>query len=80
MKTIILAVSAAKELDRLPPDARNSLSQKLQAYAIDGFGDVKAMAHGPAKRLRDGDYRAIFNETKTEIVVLVVGHRREIYR
>jgi mRNA-degrading endonuclease RelE of RelBE toxin-antitoxin system len=38
------------------------------------------MVGTPTVRLRDGDYRVIFDEEETRLVILAVGHRREIYR
>jgi mRNA-degrading endonuclease RelE of RelBE toxin-antitoxin system len=31
-------------------------------------------------RMRVGDYRVVFDETKEEITILAAGHRREVYR
>jgi mRNA interferase RelE/StbE len=31
-------------------------------------------------RMRDGDYRVIFEETPDGLLILAAGHRREIYR
>ena len=80
MKTIVLNPTAAKALAKLSEDARERISEALHRYAIDGAGDTKAMTGTPTVRLRVGDYRIIFDETATTIVVLAVGHRREIYR
>jgi mRNA-degrading endonuclease RelE of RelBE toxin-antitoxin system len=31
-------------------------------------------------RLRHGDWRAVFEDTREQIIVHFIGHRREIYR
>ncbi|MCY7362657.1 MAG: type II toxin-antitoxin system RelE/ParE family toxin [Ignavibacteria bacterium] len=31
-------------------------------------------------RIRIGDYRAVFEYTSNEIIVLKIGHRKEIYK
>ncbi len=80
MKTIILNSSAAKVLDGLPPDIRSRITEALDTYAILGTGDTKAMSGTPTVRLRVGDYRVIFDETASTIVVLALGHRRDVYR
>ena len=80
MKTIILAPGAAKAFDKLPDAARVQISDALHGYAIDRRGDIKTMAGSQTARLRSGDYRIIFDETDASIVVLALGHRREIYR
>ena len=80
MKTIVLSPGAAKAFDKLPPSARRQLSEALYAYAMHGIGDTKAMVGTPTVRLRSGDFRIIFDEDATRIVVLALGDRREIYR
>ena len=44
-----------------------------------GKGDVKRLKGRSGARLRVGDWRIIFDESKDAIVVVAVGHRREIY-
>lgn len=80
VKTIVLNPSAARALDKLPPDARERIVKSLTAYAIDGSGDVKAMRGTGTVRLRIGDYRVIMDEASTTLIVLALGHRRDIYR
>lgn len=52
---------------------------KIQRYAETGEGDVVALRGSPGFRIRIGNYRAIFTETGTEVLVHAVGHRRKIY-
>jgi len=53
----------------------------MEEYCATGLGDVRHMAgRGGQWRLRDGDYRVVFELTHTEIVVKRVAHRREVYR
>jgi mRNA interferase RelE/StbE len=80
MKTIVLNPSAAKILDGLPLDIQKRITEALDGYAICGIGDTKAMSGTTTVRLRVGDYRVIFDETPSKIIVLALGHRREIYR
>jgi len=40
---------------------------------------VKALTGSTAKRLRIGDFRAIFEETETEIIVTRIGPRGSVY-
>jgi mRNA interferase RelE/StbE len=75
MKTIILSVSAAKDLDALPRDARNMIESGLHRYAISGQGDVKALTGRDGYRLRIGSYRVIFDESQTTILAIYIGRR-----
>jgi mRNA interferase RelE/StbE len=52
---------------------------KIARYAETGAGDVKTLSGRPGKRLRSGDYRVIFEETETQIRVLAIGPRGDIY-
>ena len=75
--------SAAKELARLPRDARERLIE-----AIDRLGEqplAGALLKGGLRglrRLRVGSYRIVYEVLDDELVVLVVrvAHRRELYR
>ncbi len=57
MKTAILTLSAAKDIDALPKDAREQVELGLNRYAMTGEGDVKALQGRDGYRLRIGSYR-----------------------
>ena len=80
VKTIVLAPSVARALDKLDEAARIRISEALHVYAMHGTGDTKAMVGTPTVRLRTGNFRVIFDETATMIHVLALGDRRDIYR
>lgn len=75
MKTIILTLSAAKDLDGLPRDAREQVEAGLHQYAMTGQGDVRALQGRSGYRLRIGSYRVIFDEDATTILAIYVGRR-----
>ena len=75
MKTIVLALSAAKDLDALPRDAREQVESGLHRYAMTGQGDVKRLQGREGFRLRIGNYRVIFDENLTTILAIYVGRR-----
>jgi len=80
VKTIVLSPAAARAFDKLTPSAQRQINRTLDAYALHGIGDAKAMVGTPTVRLRSGDFRVIFDEDASRIVVLAFGDRREIYR
>jgi mRNA-degrading endonuclease RelE of RelBE toxin-antitoxin system len=80
VKTIVLSPSAAKAFDKLTLSARSQCSDALEVYAMQGVGDTKTMVGTPTVRLRSGDFRIIFDEEATRIVVLALGRRKDIYR
>jgi mRNA-degrading endonuclease RelE of RelBE toxin-antitoxin system len=75
VKTIILTLSAAKDLDALPRDAREQVEAGLHRYAMTGQGDVKALRGRDGYRLRVGSYRVIFDEDATTILAIYIGRR-----
>jgi mRNA interferase RelE/StbE len=75
MKTIILTLRAAKDLDALPRDARERVESALHQYSVTGQGDVKALQGRGGYRLRIGSYRVIFDEDATTILAIYIGRR-----
>ena len=75
MKTIVYTRAAEKQLLALPPEAQASIETALQAYAITGRGDVKALVDEPGFRLRVGSYRVIFDEDRVTILAFQIGRR-----
>jgi mRNA interferase RelE/StbE len=79
MKDVSFAPAAARQWLKLSADIRKRIDAKLTVYATSGFGDVKRLKGRAGCRLRVGDWRVIFVEEKTAIVVVAVGNRRDIY-
>lgn len=75
MKTIILTAAAAKDLDKLPADAREQVDEGIINYAVTGEGDVKALSGRAGYRLRIGRYRVIFAEDQHTILAVYIGKR-----
>ncbi len=75
--------SAAKELARLPRDARERLVDAIDTLAETPLAGsvLKGQLLG-LRRLRVGNYRIVYEVQENELVVLVirVAHRREAYR
>jgi mRNA interferase RelE/StbE len=75
--------TAERELLALQRPARERILNALRKLAPDPFtaANVKALKGG-GYRLRVGDYRVLFTvETEILLVLVIrVGHRREVYR
>lgn len=81
MKKVVILPAAAKALRRHRADAARLL-RKIEAYAVDPAvmaNNVKALSGSHAFRLRVGDYRIVFEETESEIIVTKIGPRGSIY-
>ena len=75
MKTIVYTRLAEKQLLSLPLRAQEAIEDALQAYALTGRGDVKALVDEPGFRLRVGSYRVIFDEDRVTILAIQIGRR-----
>ncbi len=75
MKTVVYTASAARDLEALPREGREQVEAGLDAYAISGRGDVKALTGQSGFRLRIGRYRVIFDEDRTTILAVYIGKR-----
>lgn len=81
--SIKIKASAAKSLSRIPKAERSRLIQaidRLRREPLAG-GTLKGELSG-LRRLRVGDYRIVYEVLHEQVTVLVVriGHRREVYR
>jgi len=78
MKTVRFSNDCNKTLRKLRGEASRIVA-KIERYAETGAGDVTALVGTDYTRIRIGDYRAILSESDTEILVVRIGHRRDIY-
>ena len=73
------AVKDIQVLDRL---TQKRLAKKLEEFKKDPLRFSEKLIHAKLGqfRFRIGDYRIIYDLMGSKIVILRVGHRREIYR
>jgi len=74
--------SAAKELERIPEKDRSRIVEKILALAEEPRPPRSKKLSGEEKyRIRQGDYRVLYQiyDNIVTVVVVKVGHRREIY-
>lgn len=81
---IELSHSAARQLRKLDPPARRRVQAAIELLAQEPrpSGSKKLVGGDGEWRVRTGDYRIVYeiNDGILLILVLAVGHRREIYR
>jgi mRNA interferase RelE/StbE len=75
MKTVVLSNAAARQLEALPHEAQEQITDALYRYAASGVGDVKSLLGRPGYRLRVGRYRVIFAADQTTILAVHIGKR-----
>jgi mRNA interferase RelE/StbE len=84
--TIELDATAAKAINKLDKPIRERIRRFLKALAINdnprSQGKALSGRHAGLWRYRIGDYRIICNiqDEKIIILVLAIGHRKDVYR
>jgi mRNA interferase RelE/StbE len=81
--SVFIQPSAAKELEKLPVEQRRRIGKKIRSLADEPrpYGCEK-LSGDDLYRIRQGDYRVVYSIEDKVLVVLVVrvGHRRDVYR
>ena len=82
---LVLTKKARQDLEALDPSVSKRIVQKLlwwqrQADPLAHARQLKESAAGDV-RFRVGDYRliAVIKKAKRQVVIVKIGHRREIY-
>lgn len=78
----VYALRAVKDLEKLDPSVRQRIGKTLLRYEENPFAHSEKLINPKigTYRFRIGEYRVIFDIEGEDVVVLRVGHRREIYR
>jgi len=77
---IIISPRAKKQLKSIGRAAQVILVKKIGELTIFQIKEEKLSGYRNMYRVRVGDYRLIYQKTSVEIYVILVGHRREVYR
>lgn len=82
--TIQFKPLALRQLEKLPREVQRRIVSKIEALRNDPFpaGCTKMQAMVDAWRIRSGDYRVVYQVHRGVLIVLVltVGHRKDVYR
>ena len=80
---VSLKRSAEKELDALQANIRERINKRLLTLEENPRASgIKKLQGEESYRLRVGDYRVLYtvDDKLKRVVILAVGHRREVYR
>ena len=80
---IVLPKTVQKALDRLPDAVAGRIFTRLEELETNPRpADVKKLKGRDAWRIRVGDYRVIYeiHDRVLQILVITIGHRRDVYR
>ena len=80
---LLIKPSAVKEIEELPRKERIKIARKIQKLAAEPrpHGSEKLSAE-ERYRIRQGNYRVVYSidDGKRVVLVVKVGHRKEVYR
>jgi mRNA interferase RelE/StbE len=79
MKPIVFTPASTRQWVKLAAQIRQRIDTRLTEFAASGKGDVRRFKGRQGSRLRVGDWRVIFYEENGSIIIVAVGHRREVY-
>lgn len=82
--TLRFTAAAFRQLSRLDKNIQQRITDKLEFYSRQDqpLQHAEPLAHSQFGqwRFRIGDYRVLFDTEAGQMVILAIGHRREIYR
>ena len=75
---------AERQLKRLPSEGRDRVVRAVRALADDPMprGSRRLTGYDDVFRIRIGPYRVLYSVTASTLTILVlkIGHRRDVYR
>lgn len=79
--TLVYATSAARAIKRLDPAIRRRMLAALRKLRADPERGKLQLALKGLRSWRTGDFRIVYRviESRIEILVVAVGHRRDVY-
>jgi len=79
-----LSSSAARAFRKLDPDVQQRLARQIDSLSLNPRAPGATKLEGEANlyRVRAGDYRIIYTirDRLLTVLVLAIGHRKDIYR
>jgi len=80
--TLVYTKRAVVDIGELDTLSRKRLGKKVMELCKDQAGKSRKLVNTKigGYRHRIGDYRVVFDLAGSKVVILKVGHRREIYR
>ena len=78
---IFISSRAQRQLDKLPDKMFDIIFSRIRKLADDPFGpQSKKLKDWKMWRIRVGDYRILYTVENKNLIILSVGHRKEIYK
>lgn len=80
--TVILSPRSEKQLRKLPKIAQIAVAKKIRSLRDFSVvsGEEKLAGYTNIFRVRVGDYRIAYRKTVPELYIILIHHRRDVYR
>lgn len=79
--SIVISPRAEKQLRKLSKVNQIIIAQKIRLLPEQKAGKKEQLkGHKEIFRVRIGDYRIVYKETSEKIYIILIGHRREVYK
>ena len=71
-----------QDLNNIDKKVKNRMAVKLKDYSVDPLKHARKLVDPKigTYRFRIGDYRVVFDIDNKSIVILRIGHRKDIYK
>ena len=78
---LIISPRAEKELKKVPKIHQMAIVKKIRSFTHDqNLNKEKLSGYKDMYRVRVGQYRIVYRERVNEIFIIIIGHRKDIYR
>lgn len=78
---VLITSGARKLIKKLPKIPQIAIINKLQKMQVsETFSPEKLSGYKNVFRIRIGDYRLVYEIKDKKMYVILVGHRREVYK
>lgn len=77
---ITISPRAEKELKKLSKINQLAIANKIRSFVnVSITNEEKLSGYKNIYRVRIGDYRIVFKKSPSEIYIVLIGHRKDIY-
>ncbi|OGG15058.1 hypothetical protein A2773_04160 [Candidatus Gottesmanbacteria bacterium RIFCSPHIGHO2_01_FULL_39_10] len=79
---LVYTRTAFQDIQKLDPIVKGKIKKKIETYIQKPFHFAQKLTNSQigTYRWRVGNYRIIFDVDREKIIILRIGHRREIYK
>ncbi len=78
---VIFSTKAEKQFRGITKTVQIILARQIRGLTEERFSkEEKLSGFRDIYRIRAGDYRIVYRKSLTQIFVILIGHRKEIYR